>query len=98
MDQLTKWWCLLAGLQREFPDPARGPGAAHPAAGQAAESGAAAAVVASRAIRQPVGGSLRKDRCASYNYTSPLGFGLLEPRAFENSCVRPVSMDVIVAS
>lgn len=51
-----------AGFQREFPDPAGGPGAADPAAGQAPLPGPPAAAVASRPLRVAVGGGLCKQR------------------------------------
>ena len=50
----------FAGVRGELPDPARGPRAAHPAPRQAPLARPAAAAVAPRPIRQPVGGGLRK--------------------------------------
>ena len=49
-----------AGVCGELPDPARGPCAPHPAPRQAPLARPAAATVAPRPIRQPVGRGLRK--------------------------------------
>ena len=51
---------FLAGVRGELPDPARGPRPAHPAPRQAPLARPAAAAVAPRPLRQPVGGGLRK--------------------------------------
>ena len=58
----VKYDCLFAGVRGELPDPARGSGAAHPAAGQAALARPPPPPLAPRPLRQPVGGGLRKCR------------------------------------